>query len=207
MRFTRFFALAGLIALTGVATPAVAQHGGKKQLDSISFVNEFPLAFVYEGIGRFRAKDYQGAIDQWEHYLTKAGKNADTASINWMIHQAVILAYPEALVYEALALVTKGDTVAAIQSLERFQDVAPAGADTANVRKLTEDLFFDAYPLARLYQGVAYYLANDFRSAIGSWQKFLSVGTSEKERGQVRELISMARERLAAETLARGTTH
>ena len=206
MRFTRILTLGGLIALMGGATPALAQKGGRQRLDSIAFVREFPLAFVYEGVARFRTQDFQGAINRWEEYLRHAGKDADTASINWMIHEAVIQAYPEALVYEGLARINGGDHDGAIRAWERFQELAPAGSDTATVAQMTERVFFEAYPMARLYQGVQFYLAHQYDHAITSWEKFLVSCATEAERGQVRELIAEARKRSASETLARAQT-
>jgi len=207
MRYTRFLALSGLIALAGGASPALAQKGGRQQMDSISFVRAFPLAFVYEGVARFRTQDYQGAINAWEEYLRHVGKEADTASLNWMIHEALIQAYPEALVYEGLARLNGGDPDGAIRAWERFQELAPAGSDTATVAMVKERVFFETYPMARLYQGVQFYLAHEYDRAIGSWEKFLATSTTENERAQVRQLIAEARKRESMETLARGKTH
>jgi hypothetical protein len=177
MRFTRFLALGGLIALAGGVSPALAQTGGRQRF-------EFPVAFVYEGISQFRIKDYQGAISSWERYLQRSDKDADTASISWMIHQAVIQAYPEALVYEDLARINRGDP------------------DGATVARLPERVFFETYPVARLYQGVQFYLAHQYDRASGSWEKFLVSCVTEPERAQVRELIAEARARAASQTLA-----
>jgi hypothetical protein len=154
MRFTRIFVLAGALALTGMASPARAQQGGKQSLDSATLVNQFPEALVYEGVARARDKNYSGAIDVWEQYLGKTG-HADSATINPLIREA-------------------------------------------------ERRFFQAYPLARLYQGVAHYASNDFDRAIDSWQKYLAVCTKEGERRQVRELILTARKRLDATVALQG---
>lgn len=206
MRFTGFLAMSGLIALTGVATPAAAQNGGKKQaLDSAALVNQFPEALVYEGIARVWQKDYAGAIEAWEQYLAKAGNDADTSTIHKLIREAFVLAYPEALLYEGVALVKGGDTLGAIRAWERLQDLAPDGTDTSVVRQLTEGVFFQAYPMARLYQGIAYYLGNDYRRAITAWETYLALGATEKERTDVQRLIATARERIETGTVATGS--
>lgn len=202
MLVIRFFVLAGALALMGVASPAAAQKGGKQALDSAALVNRFPEALVYEGVARFWEKDYTGAIEMWTQYLAKAGNDADTSTINQVIHEAHVLAYPEALLYEGVALVKAGDTLGATRAWERLQELAPEGTDTAVVRELIEGVFFRAYPLARLYQGFAYYLSSDFDRAIGSWEKYLTVCSKEGERRQVRQLILTAKERLNAQTIA-----
>lgn len=203
MRFTRFLTLGALIAMMGWASPTLAQHSGQNKLDSIAFVREFPLALVYEGIARFRSNDFQGAIDVWEEYLQRAGKGADTASVNWMVHEALIHAYPAALVYEGLALAKGGDPDGAIRAWERYQDLGIDGSDTASVRKMTEQLFFETYPLARFYQGVLFYLSYEYERAAEAWELYLANGASRKERSHVRELIAMARKHSDARDVAR----
>jgi len=204
MRFTNFLAI-GAAASLAVAAPADAQKNDQPALDSTTFVHQFPEAYLYEGVARFWEKDYLGAARAWEQYLAKAGRHADTASVNLIIREALIQAYPETLLYEGVALLKAGDTLGAIRAWERLHELAPAGTDTAVVRQLTENVFFQAYPLARLYQGVAYYLANEPGRAISAWQEYLANGATEKERGEVRGLIAAARARVESERVAAST--
>src|SRR6185436_16942684 len=113
-----------------IAIPAFAQQDVNSRADS-AFVRENPLALVYRGIARFAGNDYQGAADEWQRYLVIAGPGADTASVNKLIHEALTRQFPGLLVYEALAQAKGGDADAAVRSLERYQELAGAGEDTA----------------------------------------------------------------------------
>lgn len=195
MRFTLLLALN-----IGIASSAFAQGGAVPQSDS-AFVREYPLALVYRGVARFEDADYQAAAEDWQMYLRLAGKDADSASVNVLIHEAYTRQFPGLLVYEALSQAAGGDPDGAVRSLERYQELAGDDADTINTQAMAETVFFLAYPMARLYQGVAFYLAGDYRQAIGAWEQYI-VFVTGKERADVSILIARAREEWESETVA-----
>ncbi|MBI4420204.1 MAG: tetratricopeptide repeat protein [Gemmatimonadetes bacterium] len=76
----------GLLVLGGVA--GVAQISGHRLSEEEAFVQEFPDALIYKGVGLFRLGDYPGAVEAWERYLKVAPRGADTVSIREMIAEA-----------------------------------------------------------------------------------------------------------------------
>ena len=135
----RALVLSGLLVLTSGAAEALAQSSMPAESDSAKFVNEFPVALVYQGIARFGAEDYDGAIAAWQGYLDRVGKDADTASINSMMHEAWVREYPLALVYEGLARYNAGDVTSAVASWDRYIKIRLAqGPDASEVKRLIE---------------------------------------------------------------------
>ncbi len=151
----RALVLAGLLVLTSGVARALAQSGMPAESDSAKFVAEFPLALVYQGIARFGADDYDGAIAAWQGYLDRAGKDADTASINLMMHEAWVREYPLALVYEGLARYHADDVAGAVASWERYIKVRLAqGPDAAEVKRLIEGVLVPEDEMALLMRVV-----------------------------------------------------
>ena len=170
-----------------------AQSRSDRAADSVTFVNEFPLALVYEGVARFTTGDFQGAIDVWEGYLARRERGADTMSVREMIHEAFVRQNPMALVYEGLSRHEAGDMTGAIGAWERFIELAPPGSDTVSVRELTRDVFVREYPMALLYWGTQLYVARNFEGAIAAWERYLPRASSATERGDVQALIARAK--------------
>ena len=86
---------------------------------------------------------------------------------------------------------------------ECYLSLAPAGSDTASVRQMMETVFFQQYPMALLYRGVMLFVNREYDQAIGSWERYLQVASTENERAQARSLIARARAELGSTDIAK----
>lgn len=116
---------------------------------------------------------------------------------------ALVKRFPEALVYEGIGRARQNDYTGAIEVWERFVSTAENPADTAAVNPLIREAYLRAYPLARVYQGIAFYVAKDFGKAIASWESYLEYGAAERDRAEVGKLIAQAREQIRKESVAK----
>jgi len=125
---------------------AAGQHGSNQlksrpatsvgaKVDSATFVKQFPVALVYEGIARFNLKDYDRAIAAFDQYLKTGDTNADTASVKAMIHEAWIHQFPLALIYEGYGRYLSKDVAGAVTAWNRYIELQPKG-DSVWVRDL-----------------------------------------------------------------------
>ena len=181
----RALALSGLLALTGGLTQVSAQTGASEQPDSAAIVSEFPLALVYRGIGLYEAKDYQAAIDAFQGYLDRAGKDADTASVNQLLREAWIHEYPLSLVYEGHAFYAVHDVARAINSWRRYIEIATT-PDTADVRKLIDQTLIPEDVMAKLEISVRSYMDHEFREITRALSVRTDLAVSEEELSRVR---------------------
>src|SRR5262245_59660060 len=121
-------ALAGTVALSGGAgAQSIGGSKGSAELDSAAFVKQFPLALAYEGVARYYARDYAGAVEALEQYLATGDTNADSVSVRGMIQEAWIHQYPMALIYEGLGRYMANDAGGAIASWTRYLELDPDG--------------------------------------------------------------------------------
>jgi hypothetical protein len=151
-------ALMVILGLTLSMTGAAAQSPSS---DSAEFVRQYPMALVYQGIGLYEARDYEGAIKAWEEYVGRTENPADTTGLGDLIRDAWIRQYPLSLVYEGYGRYLANDVVGAVASWERYIELAPAGEDTVAVRQMIARILIPDEVMAHVGKQVSWFVEHE----------------------------------------------
>jgi hypothetical protein len=136
------FSLGGLVSRASAQAPSAGEDS--------TFFRTYPMAWVYRGVALYTAKDYERAISAWHTYLPRALNQADSAGADALIRDAWVHLYPMALYYDGYARYVNYDIGGAINSLEQYIELAPAGTDTASIRQVIVKVLIPEQDLAKL---------------------------------------------------------